>query len=124
MSEENTEALPPPLPPPPPPPPPSVRGGGSGGESLRVAIRLRPLKDSEGACAWQYDCEDGTVALLGPDGVALGDKKSSFRYDAVFGEQAQTSEIYDVVIRDLVDGVLHGVNGTVFAYGQTAAGKT
>ncbi|KAJ1460253.1 P-loop containing nucleoside triphosphate hydrolase protein [Pelagophyceae sp. CCMP2097] len=91
---------------------------------LKVAIRIRPLKATEGRCAWKCDDGDGTVQLLGPDGEALTDKKSSFRYDAVFDEHAATSEIYDAVVRELVDGVLKGVNGTVFAYGQTAAGKT
>lgn len=34
------------------------------------------------------------------------------------------TEIYDEVFRPLVDSVLNGFNGTVFAYGQTGAGKT
>ncbi len=32
--------------------------------------------------------------------------------------------MYDGVARSLVSGVVSGVNGTIFAYGQTSSGKT
>ena len=33
-------------------------------------------------------------------------------------------ELYDETFRPLVDSVLQGFNGTIFAYGQTGTGKT
>merc|ERR1711907_189427 len=57
---------------------------------LRVAIRVRPLRSEEGACAWRIEGKD----------------------------------VYEGVCRELVDGALRGVNGTIFAYGQTSSGKT
>ena len=33
-------------------------------------------------------------------------------------------DLYDETFRDLVDNVLSGFNGTIFAYGQTGTGKT
>ena len=33
-------------------------------------------------------------------------------------------DLYDETFRDLVESVLDGFNGTVFAYGQTGTGKT
>ena len=33
-------------------------------------------------------------------------------------------ELYDETFRSLVDSVLAGFNGTIFAYGQTGTGKT
>ena len=42
----------------------------------------------------------------------------------MFSERSSTPEIFDVAIKDLVASVVDGYNGTVFAYGQTAAGKT
>jgi len=33
-------------------------------------------------------------------------------------------EVYTYSAKPVVDGVLEGFNGTVFAYGQTASGKT
>ena len=78
---------------------------------LKVAIRIRPQKASEGKNAWEYNSEEGTINLIGADGEVLQDKKSAYRYDAVFGEKSQTSEIYESVVRELVAGVIKGVNG-------------
>jgi len=33
-------------------------------------------------------------------------------------------DLYDETFRDLVQAVLDGFNGTIFAYGQTGTGKT
>ena len=33
-------------------------------------------------------------------------------------------EVYDTAARPIIDSVLEGFNGTVFAYGQTSSGKT
>jgi hypothetical protein len=44
--------------------------------------------------------------------------------DRVFGEDATTHELFDVAVKDLITSVVDGYNATVFAYGQTAAGKT
>jgi len=91
--------------------------------SLRVAIRVRPLKESEGACAWRLE-EDGSVFLADTGGEAPVPGRTAFRYDAVYGEHVDTRTVYEGACRDLVDGALHGVNGTIFAYGQTSSGKT
>ena len=32
--------------------------------------------------------------------------------------------VYDVAARPIIDSVLEGFNGTIFAYGQTSSGKT
>lgn len=34
------------------------------------------------------------------------------------------SDIFDFSIKSTVDDILNGYNGTVFAYGQTGAGKS
>ena len=47
-----------------------------------------------------------------------------FTFDAVFPPGVSQEDIYDSTGRDIVDRVLEGFNGTVFAYGQTGAGKT
>lgn len=43
--------------------------------------------------------------------------------DRVFSK-ADTREIYQQVASDLIVSTLGGVNGTIFAYGQTSSGKT
>lgn len=37
---------------------------------------------------------------------------------------SKQQDLYEETFRDLVDSVLGGFNGTVFAYGQTGTGKT
>ena len=48
----------------------------------------------------------------------------SFTFDRVFGMDSKQAEIFDFSIRSTVDDVMGGYNGTVFAYGQTGAGKS
>jgi kinesin family protein 18/19 len=38
--------------------------------------------------------------------------------------QASNEDVYNGTVRDLVSGVLYGINTTVFAYGATGSGKT
>lgn len=42
----------------------------------------------------------------------------------MFGIDAAQSLIYEQSAFSLVDNVLDGYNGTIFAYGQTGCGKT
>ena len=41
-----------------------------------------------------------------------------------FGFNSSQKEIYETSARTVVDSVLKGYNGTIFAYGQTGTGKT
>ncbi len=47
-----------------------------------------------------------------------------FTFDTVFSETASQRKLYDTCAAPVVQSVLEGYNGTVFAYGQTGAGKT
>lgn len=38
--------------------------------------------------------------------------------------QSTNQDVYNGTVKDLVTGVLHGINTTVFAYGSTGSGKT
>ena len=55
--------------------------------------------------------------------TGTGDVKS-FQFDAFFDDKTTQEEVYDQVARPIIDGVLDGYNGTLFAYGQTGTGKT
>ena len=48
----------------------------------------------------------------------------SFSYDFVFATDSAQSLLYEQSAFSLVDNVLDGYNGTIFAYGQTGCGKT
>lgn len=47
-----------------------------------------------------------------------------FVFDYVFGMDTRQENIYETCAYSLVENGLEGYNGTVFAYGQTGAGKT
>jgi centromeric protein E len=42
----------------------------------------------------------------------------------VLGPSAGQKDVFDLVAKGIVRSVVNGYNGTIFAYGQTAAGKT
>ena len=49
---------------------------------------------------------------------------SAYVLDNVFTAASKTSEVFDATTRGIIESVVGGFNGTVFAYGQTASGKT
>jgi kinesin family protein 5 len=48
----------------------------------------------------------------------------AFTFDRVFDMSSRQVDVFDYSIRPTVDDILNGYNGTVFAYGQTGAGKS
>jgi kinesin family protein 11 len=65
---------------------------------------------------------DKTVEVQYP---SLGKQaKKNFTFDGTFDETTSQKDMYDNVVRPVVDEVLQGYNCTVFAYGQTGTGKT
>jgi hypothetical protein len=51
-------------------------------------------------------------------------KTKQFSFDAVFSATSSQRTIFDTCAAPIVQSVLDGYNGTIFAYGQTGAGKT
>lgn len=109
-------------------------------EAVKVAVRVRPLVPEGDQCAdraWCASTERNAIVETSGGrresnyfasnnsrrGTLGGD--SEFVYDRVFGEDANTCEIYNALVSDVVESVTeHGINGTVFTYGQTCSGKT
>lgn len=59
------------------------------------------------------------------DGNPLPDAKGTFfTYDRIFDEDSSTQQVYEGVAQEIVHSVVRGLNGTIFAYGQTSSGKT
>uniref|UniRef100_A0A8D2NJ24 Kinesin-like protein n=1 Tax=Zosterops lateralis melanops TaxID=1220523 RepID=A0A8D2NJ24_ZOSLA len=56
--------------------------------------------------------------------AAPGELPKTFTFDAVYDASSRQADLYDETVRPLIDSVLQGFNGTVFAYGQTGTGKT
>ena len=46
-----------------------------------------------------------------------------FSKDHIFDEGRKTEELFNVVAKPIVENAVKGINGTIFAYGQTSSGK-
>ncbi|KHJ99249.1 kinesin motor domain protein [Oesophagostomum dentatum] len=54
----------------------------------------------------------------------VDEPRRTFFFDAVFPPDCDQMRVYNVAARPIVENVLKGYNGTIFAYGQTGTGKT
>lgn len=109
-------------------------GGGPDGknkneEGILVAIRMRPLNDreSQNTRVWKVLQKHSGVAQCTAEGKPVPGRQAGqnfFRYDRVFGERSTTGQVYSETSGEIVGGVCGGLNGTIFAYGQTSSGKT
>lgn len=52
------------------------------------------------------------------------DNSNTFSFDRIFGVDTGQEEVFDIVAKPVIDQVMDGFNGTLFAYGQTSSGKT
>ncbi|XP_041261542.1 kinesin-like protein KIF3C [Onychostruthus taczanowskii] len=99
----------------------------SGCEALRVVARCRPMSRREEAAGYErvleLDVKLGQVSIRNPR-AAPGELPKTFTFDAVYDASSKQADLYDETVRPLIDSVLQGFNGTVFAYGQTGTGKT
>ncbi|KAJ8391492.1 hypothetical protein AAFF_G00088140 [Aldrovandia affinis] len=96
-------------------------------ETVKVVVRCRPLNRKEEATGYEsildLDVKLGQVALRNPKQPSA-DLLKTFTFDAVYDGSSKQSDLYDETVRPLIDSVLLGFNGTIFAYGQTGTGKT
>ena len=94
-------------------------------ESVKVIVRVRPMngreKDKNCTNIVQADPANFQVCLTNP---AEPDTQKAFGFDAVFPMDSQQQTVYEEAAFQLVESVLEGYNGTIFAYGQTGCGKT
>lgn len=95
-------------------------------ESVKVVVRCRPLnsKETEDGRKVIVDVDDkaNEVRLKNPE--APNEPVKSFPFDVVFPPGTAQSKVFDLCAKDIVQAVIDGFNGTIFAYGQTGTGKT
>lgn len=92
--------------------------------NIRVVCRFRPLNDMESQRS-QVLC----VNFLSDQTVSINSQSESaenlkFTLDKVFSPSSSQESVYNFAAKPIVEGVMQGFNGTVFAYGQTSSGKT
>lgn len=94
-------------------------------ESVKVMVRVRPMNSSEVSknckpCV-EVDASSLQVVLTKPQ---ESDSQKIFTFDHVFAPDCEQQKIYEETAFSLVESVVEGYNGTIFAYGQTGCGKT
>ncbi|XP_039795249.1 kinesin-like protein KIN-7I isoform X9 [Panicum virgatum] len=85
-------------------------------ERIHVAVRSRPLS-AEDVRSSPWRISGNTIAHSAQSSIR-------FEFDRIFGQECRTAEVYEARTKHIVDSVVRGFNGTVFAYGQTNSGKT
>ncbi|XAR59110.1 Plus-end-directed kinesin ATPase [Bertholletia excelsa] len=92
----------------------------SGGDSISVTIRFRPLSERE------YQKGDEIAWYADGDRIVRNEYNpaTAYAFDRVFGPSTTSQQVYEVAARPVVKAAMEGVNGTVFAYGVTSSGKT
>eukprot|EP00803_Ostreobium_quekettii_P010001 evm.model.scf_2563.2 EVM.evm.TU.scf_2563.2 scf_2563:10409-13107(-) len=109
------------------PPPPITPRQPSSSENIKVVVRCRPLNYAETGDGRQrvvdVDVPTGQISLRNPK-LEAADPPKLFTFDAVFNWNSGQASIYEACAKPIVESVLEGYNGTVFAYGQTGTGKT
>ncbi|XP_034417355.1 kinesin heavy chain-like [Cyclopterus lumpus] len=84
---------------------------------VKVMCRFRPINESERSRGDKY-----IPKFNGEDTVVVAGKP--YVFDRVLPPNSEQVQVYDTCARQIVKDVLGGYNGTIFAYGQTASGKT
>uniref|UniRef100_A0A3Q4BQA1 Kinesin-like protein n=1 Tax=Mola mola TaxID=94237 RepID=A0A3Q4BQA1_MOLML len=99
-----------------------------GSESIKVVVRCRPMNEKEQAAKFErvvsVDVKLGQIIVRNPREASAGELPKVFTFDSVYDWNSKQIDLYDETFRPLVDSVLLGFNGTIFAYGQTGTGKT
>uniref|UniRef100_A0A915CGW6 Kinesin motor domain-containing protein n=1 Tax=Parascaris univalens TaxID=6257 RepID=A0A915CGW6_PARUN len=95
----------------------STEGNGTTEDTIKVVVRLRPpIQKETGLNTVWYVPSERTIERR--------DGKEEYTFDRVYDGMSRTEDIYNESVIDVVKSAMAGYNGTVFAYGQTASGKT
>ncbi|XP_020570046.1 kinesin-like protein KIF3A isoform X1 [Oryzias latipes] len=95
-------------------------------DNVKVVVRCRPLNQREKMTGFKQavtvDEIRGTITVNKFE--TAQEPPKTFTFDTVFGPDSKQLDVYNLTARPIVDSVLEGYNGTIFAYGQTGTGKT
>ncbi|ODM92623.1 Kinesin-like protein KIF3B [Orchesella cincta] len=105
----------------------------SSSERVKVIVRCRPMSKKElgqgHECVVTVNRESGEIEVKRPQSTTsthslynnsgnIPDVKL-FSFDSVYDQRIPQKQLYDDAFRPLVDSVLEGYNGTIFAYGKS-----
>ena len=88
-------------------------------ECVRVVVRIRPLNKDEKAAGYvavvRANSARKEVTISSVEGSAHGGGPRVFTFDQTYGEESTQREVYDTTAAPIVESVLAGFNGTIFA---------
>lgn len=95
--------------------------GLSSSSNIKVIARFRPPNDIE-----IRNDSTNIVKFLSEDSCQIDTKEFSgtFTFDQVFDTESKQQQVFEYSLRQTVDDLMNGYNGTVLAYGQTGSGKS
>lgn len=96
--------------------------GAAASDSVMVAVRCRPMNGRE------RDQQEANILTINPEGYASikqpDGSARQFSFDYTYDENSYQRTVYENLGAPLLDKAFNGWNGTIFAYGQTGAGKS
>ncbi|XP_003690279.2 kinesin-like protein KIF6 [Apis florea] len=103
--------------------------------AIKVYARLKPEKDKKNLLDYEIlyrpkeNVDEDFLILVSPvqkckDYLDNRPESWNFSFYRIFEESATQDEVFENVARPVIERALDGYNGTIFAYGQTASGKT
>jgi kinesin family protein 3/17 len=98
-------------------------------ECVKVVVRCRPMlgheKEQQREIIVFVEEKEGSIQVRNPK--ITSEKPKMFTFDYCYGytdTKHMQERIYKQCASPIIDSILEGYNGTIFAYGQTGTGKT
>jgi len=92
-------------------------------DNIQVVVRVRPLSLKE----HEEDAPNFVIideAKPNTINVNMKPKQKPFIYDCVLDHYTSQERVFDLIGKPMADTCFQGYNSSIFAYGQTGAGKT
>jgi hypothetical protein len=86
-------------------------------QNIQVAVRCRPLNEREKKLlsAPIIEVNEKRKEICARDRNSTVSNSKTFTFDKVFGTESRQSEVYNQVVRPVVQEVIEGYNCTIFA---------
>ena len=95
----------------------------SNAANVKVIARFCPMNVLE-----KISGNEQVVVFTSPTSLQFNSSREKnvyrFNFDRIFPPSSTQEDIYSFGVKEIIDSVLNGYNGTVLAYGQTSSGKT
>ncbi|XP_072755848.1 uncharacterized protein [Anoplolepis gracilipes] len=93
-------------------------------DSIKVAIKVRPIirREEDENLPIQWLVQGNSIVPTDAELKKRGD--GGFQFDHIFDTNASNNDVFNNIVKPIVDAAVKGFNGTVFAYRQTSSGRT